>query len=385
MRYGEPGGDLPAIFLHPEGVREAPRPAPTPTRRRRRRLHELEPGLLCSVVGTCLDGAELRAVARRHGLAGDAFAVHRRLVREAAGHGPIGRHLQRLFERKFEAEVRRFAAARDAHTLRRLWHEAVAQGRIAGAYWALLTHPLSDGALAAEAHGEVHMLSHAAGAAASRRLREAAEVEGENARLRRLLARQRARARARLAERDRRIAELEGRLAAREAELARLRTAPAHPAAADAGRALARLRRRVASLEARLARRREAASAPAAPVAAPTPAPPGADAPAPGLPRLDGRRILYVGGRPRVVARLRRRIAAARGELLHHDGGVEEALERLSALVAGCDLVVCPVDCVSHNACHCLKRLCRREGKPVLFLRSSGDAAFLRTLAQAVS
>ena len=43
------------------------------------------------------------------------------------------------------------------------WSEEVARGEIAGAFWALITHPLTDAELRQRVYGELHMLSHLAG------------------------------------------------------------------------------------------------------------------------------------------------------------------------------------------------------------------------------
>ncbi|HEY0832874.1 MAG TPA: DUF2325 domain-containing protein, partial [Azospirillum sp.] len=95
---------------------------------------------------------------------------------------------------------------------------------------------------------------------------------------------------------------------------------------------------------------------------------------------LGGQAILYVGGRPGLVPRLRETVQTLNGDLLHHDGGVEQAAHCLEGLVERADLVVCPVDCVSHDACLRVKGLCRRMRKPFIPLRSSGATTFLRTL-----
>jgi hypothetical protein len=69
-------------------------------------------------------------------------------------------------------------------------------------------------------------------------------------------------------------------------------------------------------------------------------------------------------------------------ELLHHDGGLEQATARIDGLVAGCDAVFCPIDCVSHAACQRAKALCRKHNKPFVPLRSSGASTFARALEQ---
>jgi uncharacterized protein DUF2325 len=85
-----------------------------------------------------------------------------------------------------------------------------------------------------------------------------------------------------------------------------------------------------------------------------------------GLIHLEGAALLYVGGRPQVIARLRSLVAAADGELLHYDGGIEDRADVLAGLVSRADAALFPADCVSHNAALTLKRLCRQTGKPLI-------------------
>jgi hypothetical protein len=67
---------------------------------------------------------------------------------------------------------------------------------------------------------------------------------------------------------------------------------------------------------------------------------------------------------------------------MHHDGGLEQSPHRLQQLLAAADAVVCPVDCVSHEACAAVKRLCKGCLKPVLFARSSGLSSLASSLAE---
>jgi hypothetical protein len=72
------------------------------------------------------------------------------------------------------------------------------------------------------------------------------------------------------------------------------------------------------------------------------------------------------------------------GELIHHDGGVEERDTRLPALVQRADAVFCSTSCVSHKACLQIKRVCKRRARPLVLLRSSGVSSVtfgLRELA----
>jgi hypothetical protein len=97
-------------------------------------------------------------------------------------------------------------------------------------------------------------------------------------------------------------------------------------------------------------------------------------------PDLAGRRLLYVGGRPKQLEQLRALVTRLGGTLLTHDGGIEESKTVLPGLVSQADVSFFPVDCVSHGAAGQVKRLCREMGKPFTPLRSASLASFVAAL-----
>jgi hypothetical protein len=100
------------------------------------------------------------------------------------------------------------------------------------------------------------------------------------------------------------------------------------------------------------------------------------------LPSLTGKRVLYVGGRCSLVAHYKLLAAKFGCELTHHDGGQEQSARRLWELLGATDAVVCPVDCVSHEACSLVKQACKGCLKPLVLLRSSGLSSLARSLAE---
>lgn len=97
---------------------------------------------------------------------------------------------------------------------------------------------------------------------------------------------------------------------------------------------------------------------------------------------LVGKRIVYVGGRPHSTQAIQQMVHAAGGELVVHDGGIEDRLGLLVATLGRADLVVFPVDCIAHNPVSVLKRTCERHGVPYLPLRSAGIASFAAAMAE---
>jgi hypothetical protein len=99
--------------------------------------------------------------------------------------------------------------------------------------------------------------------------------------------------------------------------------------------------------------------------------------PAGAAPALAGKRLLYVGGRPKHIEQLRLIAMRLGGTLLSHDGGIEDSSALLPGLVSQANAVLFPVDCISHQAAIQVKRLCLAAGKPFKPLRTASIASFL--------
>ncbi|MGY0711260.1 DUF2325 domain-containing protein [Azospirillum argentinense] len=379
-----------------------------PTGTRRSRIWDINPSLHCSIIGTCLTAADLRRLLAKLNAATKTdsdHTLHKRGVQLAGQRDTAGKLLHKTLDRRHEATVRRFARSSTPAAVRRLWLQALDEGDIPGAYWALLTHPAADDALMAEAFGEIHMLSHMVGSSNRldlARLRRAEQALGDRDDT---IDRQQAR----LQEAAREKTELRRRLEGLESVIARLSAARAAPAvavpadAADRATLQRRLddeRARAATLARHLAETQEALAAAraanagqehrAAALQAELVAYERAMAPedeenadAGALSdHLAGRTLLYVGGRPGLVKRLK---AAAEGRgatLLVHDGGIEDSATLLPGLVSQADAALFPVDCVSHTAAGRVKALCRDADKPFLTLRTASLASFLAAVEQ---
>jgi hypothetical protein len=91
---------------------------------------------------------------------------------------------------------------------------------------------------------------------------------------------------------------------------------------------------------------------------------------------LSGKSVLFIGGLRSQMPHFREWIEAAKGQFLHHDGGLEDHYTHLQTLVTQADWVFCPLDCVSHNALQTAKKLCQRQDKPCIFLKKSSFFMF---------
>lgn len=370
-----------------------------PESRRRTKLWEFSTNLHCSIVGTCLSTAELRQVLGKLGTVTPGATehdLHHTAVALAARRDQPARLLHKALDHRHKLAINRFGKVNDPAALAGLWRDAIKTGDIPGAYWALLTHPATTPDLVRQAFGEVHMLSHLVGAANRADIRRLSTLEAENAQLRQKLEEQQSALHRAVTSRDGRIEALQRALADRtgsalpeplSGEVETLRQligalqarCDRETRSREAAQARAELSRR--SLEAALGKLAAACKQLRALEAELAVLEPRQEAPQEPLPCLTGLSVMYVGGRPHQVSALRKlaeQLGAA--AFTHHDGGVEDALALLPALASRADLVVFPVDCVSHPAVIAVKKLCRQTGKRFLPLRTAGTASFLAAL-----
>ncbi|MBB4952712.1 hypothetical protein H4S14_000754 [Agrobacterium vitis] len=94
----------------------------------------------------------------------------------------------------------------------------------------------------------------------------------------------------------------------------------------------------------------------------------------------DIKSFLYVGGRDCQVAHLRQIATNFGAELIHHDGGLREAVSRIDTVLPSVDCVFCPIDCISHDACLRVKTGCKKFGKTFIPLRNGSKSSLERAL-----
>ena len=96
---------------------------------------------------------------------------------------------------------------------------------------------------------------------------------------------------------------------------------------------------------------------------------------------LRGLRVAYIGG----VESLKlcyKEIAESFGCLFcYHGGHCMRGKKEIEVIVEKNDVIFCPVDINSHNACRMVKEACKMRNKPCYFLRSSGLSALKKVLS----
>jgi len=373
----------------------------------RRRLWEVSTMHHCVLLGAAFDARELRQMFRRARYAGweDAtdYHLHSSAVSLAANANEFSREVQRRLDERYEAVVAVFRAAASALQLMQTWGEWVERGEVVAAYWAAVTHPLCDAVASETLSQEMHMAAHTAfiaNRALQRRLRTAQEANSaldaqlgrlreqcrasrsEAAKLKEALPAARAQAHA-----------LQANIEALTRELARWRNgdelqqwrsrceslAQEHAAAtariAAEQRTVAKLTAQIERLQERTVRiaQEQAAAANADVVATPV-----TEA---SVPDLAHACVLCVGGRASLVPKYRALIGRARADFLYHDGGLEDHLGRLPALLGSAHAVVCFSGEVSHAAYRTVKRYCKLRGKPCALIEQPSINGLLRALA----
>lgn len=375
---------------------------------RRRKLWEIGAGHHCVVIGTCIPMSELRRFAREAGVeqwnTSSDYELHHIAVSSARERTRLTTLMHKHLERKCAPAVRRFANAKSDAEIRACWKEALARGDVAGALWAIMTHPVVSEQTLCTAEEELHMLSHQVGAANRADLQRLDELERENKALREHLQRQTSKTAEQIGHKDALITALEARVSDSAATQRRCEQAEARLRKLEDTGAVAELQRRLEA-ESLRARRAEARAGSLA----------GADARCASLERelvngkrdceaaecmlqsvlaersgigeapahtapatdLDGRCVLCVGGRTGLSEQYRLIVEHCRGQFIHHDGGLEDNSRRLQALLASADAVVCAAGSVSHGAYYAVKRYCKQNGKPCVLLKNASLSSFV--------
>ncbi len=387
--------------------------AARPSGSRRRRLWELPERLHCPVIGVCLSADAIRRLLCRvhpDNASLDDYECHSSCVNAASRRTALSEQLQDALERRHRLTVARFRQAREKSALLAQWAAAKQCGDIAGALWAVVTHPQLDAELEEAVYRDVHMIQHQAGAAeridrhafdalarehaalvrelgrvqqrmtlfAEEKATQLTELGEQLLRVRGESARQEARA-------DRAEAELlalqglrdaSGRIDALEQEVARLQSRLAEQRAAHAG-----------LQEALAAARREPVPQPVFcqagdPAAGASGAAESGTMPTAGS--LPVRTILCVGGRQGSLTNYREAVEQTGASFLYHDGGLEQSPQVLEAGLSAADVVICQTGCISHDAYWRVKDHCKRHQKQCLYVDSPSHSAIRRELVNFV-
>ncbi len=379
---------------------------------RRRRLWDLPRHTHCSVVGVCLPLHVLCTQVNK-ALGGQAMAddyeIHVGAVAECACKNKLSVALQKVLEQRYAKAIVRFKPAKIARELAQLWTIAVEDGDLAGAFWAVLTHPRCDIILQEVVCRDMHILQHQAGAVVRTDITKFKAVVAENAVLAREMGRVQERVTRVLAEKSAEIERLkmaltqsQGQIISKDSQIAFL-TADllSFKAGVSELETRVRLQNKVELLERRQADQQalisdlrqqlaiktdiEAASAKVNANLAQSNQAIQTKRVIPIAVQLQQKSVLCVGGRIGNVASYRDAVERVGGRFAHHDGGLEDNQHLLDASLAAADMVICQTGCISHNAYWRVKDFCKRTGKQCVFVENPSVSSLTRGLEQLVS
>lgn len=366
-----------------------------------RKLWELPNGYQCSVIGTCLSDQELEKINQRKDVRGgmfrSSFELHNRFVQFSYEKCTASVTMHNLLLNKYRLQVGAFHKVKDDEQLETLWVKAKSEGKIAGAYWAMCTHPTISPELLTKCYGEIHMISHDSVQALSKAKKqiEKLRLKGEKLVADNLAAKNKFNYKTSLLKSE--LNSLKKRSQAKSINTQKSNSKKTSSCLnqnqnhintlqnenRELSTQLLKLQNNfrkqellVSQLQQELQNQQNENSKLENNLlgqlnnnchecdAANTGSCPGID--------LCGKVVLYVGGQHKMIPHYKSLIEKNGGSFIHHDGGKEESKKRLPGMLVQADAVMCPIDCISHNACLTVKKLCKHYQKQYIMMRSSG-------------
>lgn len=391
----------------------------------RKRIWEIDRRYLCATIGACLNRSEMRKLAKEPEFRGvsvrDDYGLHALFIEIAKSRNPMSKALQGFLDKKYRQATRSYFLTENSEAIAQLWRDDLSLGKIDTAWYAIVTHPAVTTEQTSTYSALLHMLAHDGIAnfyrnhlAEARQGARISELESQLATRKHLHKTDRQALRETVRQRKT-LQALNTRLQRDNDllrhELAGQRNTPPilhHPvddqASAQRAGELAAVRfqldettRRFQELQEQhltLMQHHEEQYkelqvfekllhnhlAMADPCLA---CDDQATATCPGR-NLCGQTVLYVGGLHKMIPHYKQLVETLGGRFLHHDGGKEESRNLLPKMLVTADAVLCPIDCVSHDACLSVKKICKRYQKPFVMMRSASLSALAKGLTDFV-
>jgi hypothetical protein len=377
--------------------------------KKRTPLNELDPRLSCSIIGTCLSLKELRKLSRQTKLAGldktSEYDLHRIYVGIAQEDSYVNRRLHKLMDQKFQKTIKQFTVIKNEGELKKQWDKAQKTGDIASVYWALITHPVATNRLVDMVYGDIHMLSHIAGASMRVDLHELSVLRSESSLLKKQQQQSYHKHHRTVYEKDALLRKYEKMIQKQRMEINAMRIAlmqenqpekPKEKQTTETQYKIQQLEKKVANYHSEwdrtiskqvvlekqlhqshaeinsmefllnsylLANNTSCSSSQHCQNK-----------------DLKGQCILYVGGRDKQCQHFKPLVENSNGQFMHHDGGLNDGKNRLNSILVQADVVMCPLDCISHEAMIKIKKHCKITEKPLVMMPRSSLSAFSKGL-----
>lgn len=381
--------------------------------KKRKSLWEIDHFYHCSIIGTCLTISEQKKILAKEKIFYKHFClfeIHGVMISNAKNENNISRRINNLLNQKYRKEIQDYSDC-DEQTLFSIWGEKLKKGDICGLYWAAMSSCGCPDETLQRLFGDVHMLSHINGGEIRGSLQGAVRIKEENEKLNRILKQEKETRRQmkreittlerdsaemeakyndtivenkRLTEdlaeirSDRRVDELEAANADLKSQLSQ-----SENELGKYTRLIKSLKNEKEEMALNLSNLEEANNSfksefnnafrqffsifqqcdencPAF--------------------DLCTKRILIVGGMTKFRSLYRDLVEERGGVFDYHDGYMRGGEDVLEEKIRRSDVVLCPVDVNSHNACLSVKRACKKLQRPYHMLSNSSLTSITRAL-----
>jgi hypothetical protein len=395
----------------------------------RRKIWELDGRYHCSILGTCLTLKELRQITRKAKIKGSEkfsdYELHTSFVSVLNEKSYTSRLVNKHLDKKYKRTLQQFSKRQGDQEREQFWKKAVSTGEVAGAFWALISHPKSDDQLIHDIYGKIHMLSHLSGASVRVDMQEFHRLTQVNQQLDQHSKQMTTMTRKKLNNKTAEVAHWKLQyltllqknkiLFASKQELVALQNDPLQQEIKDCNSQLRleneRYKTRASKLERdnkqlqqhleqlqikhqgvqqkltnKYQQNQSLQTLLASSLAQQKQSTPSNQVnnsrvcPNDNSQDLCGKCVLYVGGRTGQYSHFRDLVEQYNGRFTYHDGGREDSCQHLRNVVSKADIVLCPLDCVSHSAANAVKKQCKSETKPLVFIPHASLSAFTKGL-----
>jgi len=379
-----------------------------------RRFWEIDEFFKCPVIGACLDTTTQKRLLKKERISlkkKSAFEIHEILVGSSRNENSLSRRIDSLLNRKFKGEITEFFRLEEGDFIQ-LWKSRFKDGEIEGILWVAATHPDLSIKSRRSVFGDIHMEMHL-NARQNRKVRQQLSYqEEENRKLgqglkeavetRRILNKEKEslekemdewRQKYAFLEKEKRglekdLSELKGRsgileLQAENREL-QDKMRKASDKASSYKQRINDLKDQNKRLLCDIESQREMNGLLKGEIETNITRISALNQCDETCPSFDlcRKRILIVGGITRMESLYRQLIEENGGLFEYHDGDMKGGARALENRVKRADMVLCPVNINSHNACSVVKKMGKKYGRPFQMLAGSGLGAISKALSE---
>jgi hypothetical protein len=392
--------------LNPEEIKDFDS---TKTTYFRQHVWDIFPNIKCPLVGTCLKVEDQRRIVKKSGYSvknASPYEIHQIVMMNLNDKNEVSSKVERFINQKFLNQINRFRNA-TRNQLQEAWEKEFAKGQFEGLLYVIATRTDICDEFFMKVFGDIHMMSHVNMEMVVREKQKNETQKKATVKIARLLAAEKEKGKRLHASRKEiqlsldsacsRIASLENKQRAeksdagesktffQENQFLKARLEQTAQKLKNTEKALIRLENEKKKTEIELFEYQATNAAFADEIEGLVSQLAGmfscrkCETKCPDY-TICSRRILIVGGMTKIKHYYKKIVESSGGEFDYHDGYMKGGVKNLEEMVAKSDLILCPVNCNSHNACTKVKQLSRKHNKSIKMLANSS----LNTISNAL-